>query len=56
MSRRNKYFVVAEGSDRGILRNRLSDAREKKKTLEKHHPGKKVYIFEAERLREEENE
>ena len=35
MSRKDKYFVVAEGSDRGILRNRLSDAREKKKTLEK---------------------
>lgn len=57
MSRRVKYFVIAEGSDRGILRNSLSAAEGKKKRMKEHHPGKKVYIFEAKRLKGlEENE
>lgn len=54
MSRKTKYFVVQEGSDRGILRNRLSDALEKKKRMKQHCQEKNVYIFEAKRMREAE--
>ncbi len=54
MSRKTKYFVVQEGSDRGILRNRFSDAQEKKKRMKQHCPEKNVYIFEAKRMREAE--
>lgn len=52
MSRNTKYFVVPEGSDRGILRNRLSDAEEKKKKMKQYYPGKKIHIFEAKRISE----
>ena len=54
MSRKTKYFVVQEGSERGILRNRFSDAQEKKKRMKQHCPEKNVYIFEAKRMREAE--
>lgn len=47
MARREKYFVVAEGSDRAILRTDKKAAREKKKRVEKFSGGKKVHIFVA---------
>lgn len=53
MSRRIKYFVVVEGKDRGILRNKWSDAKKKKQILKKYNPGKKVHIFAAQKVRDE---
>lgn len=50
MARTTKYFVIVEGNDRGILRNRLGDALKKRKTMKKYNPGKKVHIFKAEKI------
>lgn len=47
--RRVKYFVLLEGSDRAILRTKLSEAYRKKERMEHFNPGKKVHIFAAER-------
>lgn len=44
-----KYFVVVEGRDRAILRSSIEKALEKKETLQKYFPGKKIFIFESDR-------
>lgn len=45
MARRNKYFIVLEGTDRAIIRSDLQRAIEKKHELEKRFPERRISIY-----------
>lgn len=53
MSRKTKYFVVTEGSDRAIVRSSETLARKKKRTIQKYKPNSKVTIFVSDKKLEE---
>lgn len=44
MSRRQKYFIVAEGSDRAIMRSSPKQALKKKRSIERW-TGVKAHIY-----------
>ena len=53
MSRKVKYFVVIEGSDRAIVRSSEELAQKKKRTIQKYKPNCKVTIFVSDKKLEE---
>ena len=52
MARKKKYFIVAEGSDRAIMRTNKNQAINKKRAIE-YFKGVPAHIFVAEKKLED---
>ncbi|MCI9448334.1 MAG: hypothetical protein HFH36_13390 [Lachnospiraceae bacterium] len=43
-----KYFILAEGDERAVIRDTPDAAERKRKKMAKYSGGRKIYVFKAE--------
>lgn len=44
---KKKYFIIVEGEERAIIRDKPEAAERKQKSLAKFSKGKRIYIYSA---------